>query len=119
MTNTARLGMLCVIVAMLAGCGVRERVTGILRDETARSLPFKAKLSKGEDRRDYTVTVATPEGPATLDEMRESARYQATKYCLKSFGASDAQWTIDAGTGDWAVARTDKGAVLTGRCTAL
>ena len=113
-----RTVLLLSALAVVAGCGVRERIDN-LRDNTERSLPFKAKLSDLEDPRDFVVVVNTPDGPAALADMRESARFHATRYCLRTFGASDADWSIDPATGDWAVVRTEGSATVSGRCTAI
>jgi hypothetical protein len=40
-----------------------------------------------------------------------------TRYCLATFGTSEADWATDPATGDWAVTRTENGAVLQARCT--
>jgi hypothetical protein len=72
----------------------------------------------GEDRRDLVVTVAVP--PAVpLEEFRESARFPVTRYCIETFGSSEADWAADSATGDWAVARSETAASLGARCTGL
>lgn len=102
----------------LTGCsGLRDRLNIFKgRDSTERSLPYKAKLSKNKaDPRDLTITVAS-RGDG-LEEVRESVRFQATKYCLKTFGSSDADWQIDPETGDWAYTSSADTLTFQGRCT--
>ena len=37
---------------------------------------------------------------ASLDDVRESARFEVTRYCLSTYGGSAADWTVDPATGD-------------------
>lgn len=79
-------------------------------------LEFRARLQRGEDRRDFTVRVRA--GGATVGQVRESVRFQSTRYCLPTFGKSDTEWTIDAESGDWAFTRDGADMIFSGRCTA-
>ena len=79
-------------------------------------LDFRARLQRGEDRRDFTVRVRA--GGATVDQVRESVRFQSTRYCLPTYGKSDAEWAIDSETGDWAFTRDGADMIFSGRCTA-
>ena len=108
-TKILRLAILLGLVVGLPACA--------LRDDGPRSvgLPFDARLSTGETRRDFTILVRAP--GATLDQARESARFEATRHCIERTGFSDVDWTIDAATGDWAVARNTGGEpIVNGRC---
>ncbi|MEM7719417.1 MAG: hypothetical protein AAF222_09440 [Pseudomonadota bacterium] len=108
--------ILVFAASLLTGCaGVRERVfgTGVQSD---RALPFRARLSKGDDRRDITVRVRA--GGVAVSDVRESVRFPATRYCLTTFGGSDTRWIIDPATGDWAFARDGQDMIFQGRCTA-
>ena len=109
---------LCAVLclALLSGCGLRERLFQGA-GQSATVLPYTAKLSRGEDRRNFVVTVRAA-GDATLEDVRESARFPATRYCLNIFGGSVAEWELDPETGDWAVARTTESLSVNGRCTA-
>lgn len=106
--------LICAGLA-LSGCGVRERIFGT-SGTADRALPYRASLSKGEDRRDITVRVRAER--ATVAQVRESVRFQATRYCLATFGGSDTRWTLDPRTGDWAFTRDGDQMVFTGRCVA-
>ncbi|MGI9389776.1 MAG: hypothetical protein ACR2O1_06945 [Boseongicola sp.] len=80
-------------------------------------LDFRAQLQRSnEDRHEFTVRARA--GGATVGQVRESVRFQATRYCLPTFGKSDAEWTIDPDTGDWAFVRDGADMIFSGRCTA-
>lgn len=103
-------------LAMLLGLAVGVSACA-LRDNGPRSvgLPFDARLSTGETRRDFTVLVRAP--GATLEQIRESARFEATRHCIERTGFSDVAWMMDVEAGDWAVTRTAGGEpVVSGRC---
>ncbi len=109
-----------IIFAILAfavsGCAsVRERLFGG-GGQSAVALPFRAALARGEDRRDFAVRVRA--GGATVDDVRESVRFPATRYCLTTFGGSDTRWVTDPATGDWAFARDGQDMIFNGRCVA-
>ena len=113
-----RITLILVLVLVTTSCG---RFSGIGGDksrgaETENRLPYKAKLSKGDDKRDITITVVNK--GAGLSEVRESVRFEATKYCLLNYGGSDAEWTLDPATGDWAFATSDEALIFTARCSA-
>lgn len=100
---------------MISGCGIRERLFGG-DGQADTALPYPAKLTKGEDRRDIAVRVRA--GGVSVDDVRESVRFQATRYCLATYGASDTRWDIDPATGDWAFSRDGQDMIFTGRCVA-
>ncbi|MCY4180964.1 MAG: hypothetical protein OXC60_20485 [Litoreibacter sp.] len=105
--------VLVLMIATLAACGGRNSVQ---RADAPVELPFKAKLSKSEERA-FSVSVEH-EGKG-LDELRESVRFEATKYCLGTFGGSDADWLIDPATNDWAFKQDGSRLIFNGECTAL
>lgn len=105
----------CVLL-MLSGCGLRDRFFGSGPMQADVSLPFDARLNKGTDRRNFTVTVRA--GGASIDRVRETVRFEATGYCLNSFGGSDTRWDIDPVTNDWAFRRAGENMIFSGRCTA-
>lgn len=102
--------MILGLVALVAACGWRDP------GPRGVGLPFDAQLSEGETRRDFSVLVRAP--GATLEQARESARYEATRQCIEQTGFSAVDWVLDAATGDWAVARNDAGEpIVSGRCS--
>ncbi len=107
------LGSIALIVS---GCGVRERLFGG-GGQSDRALPYRTTISKGEDRRDFSVRVVRA-GGVTVDDVRESARFGATRYCLTTFGGADARWAISPQTGDWAFTRDGQDMIFQARCTA-
>lgn len=111
MIRAALILLICLGVA--AGCS-RKGTRGA---ETERELPFKAKFSKsGDDPRNIEVRVQNK--GAGVEQVRESVRFQATKYCLLNFGGSDADWRIDPVSQDWAFTQDDKNLTFFARCTA-
>jgi hypothetical protein len=113
MTQTLRrvlpVALFLGLVAGLSACGWRDP------GPRGAGLPFDAQLDEGETWRSFSVRVVAP--GATLEQARESARFEATRHCVDRTGFSDVDWTLDPATGDWAVARTDAGEpVVSGRC---
>lgn len=107
----ARAGGVVAIMLLAACAGDFDR------GPRSAGLPYDARLATGETWRDITVTVRAP--GATLADIRESARYVATRHCLERAGASAVDWAIDPETADWRVTRTAAGeTVVTGRCRA-
>jgi hypothetical protein len=110
MINILRLAMGLGLVAAVSACGWGDP------GPRGVGLPFDAQLSEGQTARAFSVLVRAP--GATLEQARESARYEATRHCLELTGFSDVDWMIDPATGDWAVSRTEDGEpVVSGRCT--
>lgn len=110
----ARIVLFAVLAFSLSGCSQLWSANG--EGVAAQTLPYRASLQRGEDRRDFTVTVRAP--GATVGQVRESVRFQATRYCLPTYGSSEAEWSLDQSTDDWAFARAGENMVFTGRCIA-
>ncbi len=107
-----RILLLLSMILALAACGNRNPA----RNATTNvELPFETKLDRGEDPRDIAVRVEH-EGNG-LEEVRESVRFEATKYCLLNFGGSDTDWDIDPATDDWAFTQDGDELIFTARCT--
>lgn len=115
MTLTRLVIFVCTTM-MLTSCGLRERIFGGGAGQADTALPFNAKLTKGDDRRDIAVRVRA--GGVSVADVRESVRFQATRYCLATYGGSETRWAIDPATGDWAFARDGQDMIFTGRCVA-
>jgi hypothetical protein len=108
MRTTMILG-LGVALLVTAGCGLRDQ------GPQSVGLPYDARLSTGDTRRDFTILVRAP--GATVAQARESARYEATRHCVDQTGFSDVDWVLSPATGDWLVSRTDDGEpIFSGRC---
>ena len=106
--------ILLLSATLLQGCStVRGWFGGVNAAE--RGLPYRARLQTGDDKRDFTVTVAARGAP--LAAVRESARYPATAHCLNRYGVSDIDWVLDGSGAEWAAVRTTDGDLLVrGRC---
>ncbi|RLJ60317.1 hypothetical protein BCF46_0515 [Litoreibacter meonggei] len=109
---------LLLIISLVLGTASCSRLS---RDKSRnasseRALPFKAKLSKGEDKRDIAIAVVNK--GAGVEEVRESVRFEATKYCLLNYGGSDAEWQISPVSDDWAFTQDGDKLVFNARCIA-
>ena len=115
-----RVALALALTLPLAGCGWLSNTFGSIGETFGfgddGGLPFRASVDPGEDPRDLVVSVPAPASVA-LEELRESARFPVTRYCLANYGTSEAEWVTDPATGDWAVTRTENGARLQARCT--
>lgn len=124
----AKPALLLTVILGLAACGTVRSIGNLpildgIRDTVTRGenprdagLPFDARLTDGDDPRDFVVTVRAPN--VTLTEARESARFPATRHCLDLTGFSSAFWTLDPETNDWATSRDERGHLLvSGRCS--
>lgn len=103
-------------ILLLSGCDIRERIFGGGSGQADTALPYRAKLAKGDDRRNFAVRVRA--GGVTVGDVRESVRFQATRYCLSTYGGSDTRWQIDPATRDWAFIRDGQDMIFNGRCVA-
>jgi len=84
--------ILALALPALSACGPRDN------DRVAfEGKVYRAKLSRVEgDRREFAIDVSSAsEG---LEGAREAGRYEATKYCIRNFGSSAANWTIGPDT---------------------
>ena len=111
-----RVTLIAALILSTAACGRFGIGDQSRRAESNVELPFRAKLSKGEERA-FTVAV-THEGNG-VEEVRESVRFEATKYCLLNFGGSDAEWEIDPASEDWAFTQDGAQLIFAGECTAI
>jgi hypothetical protein len=115
-----RAALLLALALPLGGCGWLSNTFGSVTETFGfgddGGLPFRASVDAGEDPRDLVVSVPVP-GSVALDDFRESARFPVTRYCLTTFGTSEADWAMNPATGDWAVTRTENGARLQAHCT--
>ena len=120
------LNVICLggVMLTLAGCGVFGGngngflgLGGLFGDGGAAEagLPYNAKLTKGEDPRQMSISVSA--GGVAVADVRESVRFAATRYCIETFGGSKTNWVIDPATGDWAFQREGEDMVFSGRCT--
>lgn len=111
-----RAALIISLTFAVTSCGLFGKRTAGSRASSDSAQPFKAKLQKGEGRAFAVSVVHKGSGVA---ELRESVRFEATKYCLLGFGASDAAWAINPANNDWAFVQDGDRLIFNGECTAL
>ncbi|MFN3938634.1 MAG: hypothetical protein ACK4KW_13780 [Gemmobacter sp.] len=110
----ANLPILAALAAVLALAACGNRTLPGRGAQAEIRLPYRASLSAGADRRDFTVRVENR--GAGIDEVRESVRFQATRHCLTRHGSSDHDFEMDAAGTDWAYTVQGASLVFAGRC---
>jgi hypothetical protein len=104
--------MLALAGAILAGCSVADRMRpkkGIFFE----GHQFRARAEQvGEEREDFQVTVHRVS--QSIEGARQAGAYEAVRYCIKEFGASDATWTV--GPESEGLTVVDDTLTLRGRC---
>ncbi len=120
-----RIFLLGILMLTLASCGLIRNTAGSLgvgRASASRAqveindTRFRARAHpEAEDKRSFAVTVS----PVAVDPTAamEAGRYQATRYCLLTYGGSDTDWTIGPDTPLSQLPVADDTATLRGRCT--
>ncbi len=58
---------------------------------------FKTKISKVDGQRDV-FTLVVKNASQSIDGAREAARYEATVYCVNTYGSSDIMWVVGPDT---------------------
>ena len=115
------------LILTLSSCGVARNAAGALgvgkaaakrTDVEIDGTRFRAKIStEREDKRSFLVTgtpfAVNPEGAV------EAAQYEATRYCLLTYGGSDIEWTIGPKTPVEELPVENDVVQLDGRCTQL
>lgn len=78
---------ICTVASVLAGCTAQE-------DKIAfDGKYFRTKLSKVDGQRDV-FTLLVKNASQSIDGAREAARYEATVYCVNTYGSSDITWAV-------------------------
>ena len=120
-----RLIILGLVALSLTACGRIQGGLGSLglgkgasnrSDVEIDNTRFRARTSAERgDRRSFTVTVR----PVAVnpEAALEVARYQATRYCLLTYGGSDTDWIIGPDTPPDQLPLDGDTATLSGRCT--
>ena len=119
-SRTKRVILPLSLAMALSGCGSFGGgflgLGGLYGDGGGGDLPYRAKVSRGADNRNFVASVNA--GGVSVDDVRESVRFGATRYCIRNFGGSDADWELNPATGDWLFTRDGSSMVFSGRCTA-
>lgn len=100
---------LVLCAGLLAGCTPSDE--RILFDGQF----YNAKLRK-VDRQIDTFTVAVKPVSRSLLGAREAGRYEATVYCINTFGSSDIIWTAGPDAPDEALTIDKDTLILQGKC---
>ena len=119
----ARMLCLALAVATVSSCGLfrGSKETVEVRNEgvepgtvEVRRVRVRASLDKGNDKRDFTVSVS-PFASAS-EQALEAAYYKAASYCLKTYGGSDIAWTVGPDQPVDELPVMDDTVTLEGRC---
>lgn len=76
---------------------------------------YRAKLSKVDKQLDV-FSVAVRPVSASLAGAREAGRYEATAYCVNTYGSSQIDWTAGPDAPEETLRVEDDTLVLQGRC---
>lgn len=119
-----RIVIMLLVIVSVAGCGRLglDRIgsgastAGAKRNTVdINGVRYRSKVSvDSEDKRDFTINVS-PAG--NVVNAQEAGRYQATVYCLRTFGGSDKDWVLSPDVEPQEARISDNGLVLQGRCT--
>ena len=103
------LSALMIAGCALAACGPGEDALSF----DGQFFSSRVKSERG-DRAQFTVT-AKPVS-SSLEGAREAARYEATVYCVNSFGRSDVDWVVGPDDESDTFAIENDTLLLQGRC---
>lgn len=105
--------MVVLLGSSLSACGPRQNDP---RKPEFDGLRFSAKLTSTRDNpRDFTIVISP--ASANVAAAQEAGRYEATKYCLQTFGGSDTVWTLGPDLPVDQVRLVGDTITMTGRCT--
>ena len=103
--------ILCVSAALLVACGNRRD-----GDIPFDGQYFRATAKKVDrTREDFTVTVRPVS--ASFEGALQAGEYEATKYCVLTFGSSDIDWEVGPDLDPEAYAIDGDQLQLSGTCT--
>lgn len=115
-----RLGMFGLMIGsmvVLAGCSQVENTARKLKrdNQTFDGQRFRASASSSrEDPHRFVATVREPS--KSVDGAIEAGVYQATKYCITTYGTSNIDWTVGPDTPQAQLIDGSGILTLTGRC---
>ncbi|WP_425070420.1 hypothetical protein [Sagittula sp. S175] len=112
-----KLVLILAVAASLAGCGrlgkgAREQV------QTFDGQVFRGSAKALDDGPAHFVA-SVREPAKSIDGAVQAATYQATKYCIETYGTSDIDWEVGPDTPKDQLAVTSESLSLTGRCRDL
>jgi hypothetical protein len=108
------MSLYTIIIVGLFGCGSINHYFKGVNVKPTEPLPYKTSLSSQKNAEEFVVSVKNKE--QGIKEVRESVRFEATKYCLLYFGTSDINWKISQITQDWAFDSNSEKLIFSGQC---
>ena len=109
-----KMSLYTIIIVGLFGCGSINHYFKGVNVKPTEPLPYKTNLSSQKNAEEFVVSVKNKE--QGIEEVRESVRFEATKYCLLYFGTSDINWKISQITQDWAFDSNSGKLIFSGQC---
>ena len=109
-----KISLYTIIIVGLFGCGSINQYFKGVNVKPTEPLPYKTNLSSQKNAEEFVVSVKNKE--QGIKEVRESVRFEATKYCLLYFGTSDINWKISQITQDWAFDSNSGKLIFSGQC---
>ena len=87
--------ILCYILGfvLISGCGSIDTYQKMFKTQPMEKLPYKATLKVNKNSDSFIVKVKNEQ--QKLNDVRESVRFEATKYCLIKYGNSNVDWSMD------------------------
>jgi hypothetical protein len=104
-------GLSCFVVT---SCGSIDHYSKMWKTKSSQDLPYRASLKVGKKSDSFSIKVRNT--GQDIAEVRESVRFEATKYCLIKFGNSDVNWLMDTSTLDWKFESTSRQLTFFGKC---
>ena len=103
-----------ITIVGLLGCGSINSPLKSFKVRPTEPLPYKTSLNAQKNAEGFVVLVKHKE--QGIEEVRESVRFEATKYCLLKFGTSNINWKISQTTQDWAFVSDSGKLTFSGQC---
>ena len=97
-----------------SACASIDHYSKMWKTKSSQDLPYKATLKVWKKSDSFSIKVKNK--GQDIIEVRESVRFEATKYCLIKFGNSEVNWLMNASTGDWKYQSTPKQLTFFGKC---
>jgi len=120
-----RLILLCALALSLTACSKLQGAAGAVGVGSGSAkrahleidgVRYKAKAkADSDDKREFAVTV-TPFG-GNPEAALKAGRYEATRYCLLTYGGSEKEWILGPDTPLSQLPISDNSVTITGRCT--
>lgn len=109
-----KISIYMIVIVGLLGCGSINSSLKSFKVKPTEPLPYKTSLTAQKNAEEFVVSVKHKE--KSIEEVRESVRFEATKYCLLKFGTSNINWKISQITQDWAFDSNSGKLIFSGQC---